>query len=174
MRADDDEDEHVREVYARFGLAVYCAQVLEHALVNALVVLDLIPNRRHLASSLEEWEAAVDTFMDRHFETTMGRLMKALRDVTAVPPDIEHLLRDALKRRNWLAHDFFRDRATEFVSFDGREQMLREVDACRSCFQTADQRLEEIIRPIRVKAGITDEVVERAYQRMMTSHKGDG
>src|SRR5262245_66267755 len=27
-------DEHVREVYAYFGLAVYCGQLLEHGIVN--------------------------------------------------------------------------------------------------------------------------------------------
>lgn len=40
-----DEDEHVKEVYARFGLAVYFAQVLEHGLVNALVILFLLPRK---------------------------------------------------------------------------------------------------------------------------------
>ena len=34
----DNEDEHTKEVYARFGLAVYYAQVLEHGLVNALTI----------------------------------------------------------------------------------------------------------------------------------------
>ena len=48
---DDPESEHIKEVYARFGLALYYAQVLEHAIVNALVVVDLIPARRHLARS---------------------------------------------------------------------------------------------------------------------------
>jgi hypothetical protein len=45
----------VKEVYARFGLAVYWAQVLERGVVNALVIVDLIPSRRHLARSAEEW-----------------------------------------------------------------------------------------------------------------------
>ena len=60
MLSDDREDEHVKEVYARFGLAVYYAQVLEHALVNAVVVLDLIPSRRHIARSKEAWGVEVD------------------------------------------------------------------------------------------------------------------
>lgn len=47
--------EQVKEIYANFGLAVYQAQCLEHGLVNALVLLDLIPNRRKLTKSAEEW-----------------------------------------------------------------------------------------------------------------------
>jgi hypothetical protein len=40
----DPTDEHVKTVYAHFGLAVYLAQVLEHGLVNALVFVDLLPS----------------------------------------------------------------------------------------------------------------------------------
>jgi hypothetical protein len=36
-----DKDEHVNEVYARFGLAMYFAQVLEHGLVNAFIWVKL-------------------------------------------------------------------------------------------------------------------------------------
>jgi hypothetical protein len=38
--------------------------LLEHGLVNALVILDMIPSRRHRARSLGEWEAQVDAFID--------------------------------------------------------------------------------------------------------------
>lgn len=174
MMIEHDENEDVKEVYARFGLAVYYAQVLEHGLVNALVILGLIPSRRHLARSRDEWGAEVDAFMDRHFEVTMGRMMKNLRDVAQVRPDLESLLSDALKKRNWLVHDFFRERATEFMSSAGREQMLREVDESRNLFQTADKRLETIVGPLRKKAGITDELLARECQRMLREHKDDG
>jgi len=32
--SDDNADEHVKTVYAHFGLALYLAQVLEHGLAN--------------------------------------------------------------------------------------------------------------------------------------------
>lgn len=169
-----DDSEHVKEVYARFGLAVYCAQVLEHGLVNALVILDLIPSRLHLARSLDEWRTEADAFMDRHFEATMGRMMKNLHDITQVGTDLESLLRDALKKRNWLVHDYFRERATEFMSSAGREHMLREVDECRDLFQSAEQRLEGVVAPLRSKAGITDELLEQEYRRLLEGGEHDG
>jgi len=171
---DHDHAEHLKEVYARFGMAVYCAQVLEHGLVNALVILDLIPSRDHLARSRDEWAAEVDAFMDRHFEATMGRMMKNLRDVTPVGTELESLLREALRRRNWLIHDFFRERATELISSAGRDQMLHEVDECRELFQTVDERLETIVAPLRRKLGITDELLEREYRRLSMKFDNDG
>src|SRR5438270_8989037 len=103
MLSEDDVDEHVKEVYARFGLAFYCAQVLEHGIVNAMVVLHLIPSRRHLAGTPEAWANWVDNFMSRHFETTMGRMIRDLQSVTTIPSNLEDLLRQALQKRNWLA-----------------------------------------------------------------------
>ena len=166
------DGEHVREVYARFGLAIYRAQVLEHGLVNALTLLDLIPSRRHLARSREDWGAEVDGFMDRNFEDTMGKLMRSLRSVTRVPTNVDGLLKEALQKRNWLAHSFFRERATEFMSYKGREQMLREVDESGELFGRADQVLEAIVKPMRLKAGITDEMLEFETNRALSEARG--
>lgn len=169
-----DKNEHVKEVYARFGLAMYFAQVLEHGIVNALVIIDLIPSRRHLVRSREEWASTVDEFMSHHFESTMGRLIRDLRSVTTVPGDLEQLLRDALQKRNWLAHDFFRERSLEFMTTSGRDRMLHDVDECRDLFKAADERLEAIVHPLRVAAGMTDEMLAQEYKRMKTEAEGAG
>ena len=39
----DDKNEHVKNVYAHFGLAMYFAQVLEHGLANAMMSAQLLP-----------------------------------------------------------------------------------------------------------------------------------
>ena len=80
-------DEHVREVYAYFGLAVYCGQVLEHGIVNAMVILRL-PNRERFT------KGDIDAFMDQQFENTLGKLIKNLRAETALPMDLEDLLKE--------------------------------------------------------------------------------
>jgi hypothetical protein len=162
----DDEDEQIKDVYARFGLAIYFAQVLEHGIVNALLVLGLIPTRRHLAPSKEDWAKEVDAFMDRHFEDTMGRLMNSLRSITTLGDDLESLLRKALGKRNWLVHDFFRERAEEFNSGAGRQEMLKEIDGCRELFQAADASLASTVRPLRSAQGITDEWIEQEMKRL--------
>lgn len=160
-----DSDE-IKEVYARFGLAVYAAQVLEHGIVNALVILDLVPARRRLADSFDEWASEVDAFTDRHFQSTMGRMMKMLRSATKVDETFERLLSEALRKRNWLVHDFFRERATEFITSRGRMQMLAEVDECRDLFASADVRLENIVAPLREKAGVKEELLGKMEEQM--------
>ena len=73
MTYEHDEGEHVKEVYARFGLALNCAQVLEHGLVNALFIVDLIPSH-HLARSRDKWGTAVDAFGRRADEKHLLRV----------------------------------------------------------------------------------------------------
>jgi hypothetical protein len=86
--------------------------------------------------------------------------------VTTVLDDLELLLRRALTKRNWLAHDFFRERATQFLNPTGRERMLAEVDDCRAEFDAADQSLEQIVTPLRTAAGLTDERLREAYAQL--------
>lgn len=104
----------------------------------------------------------------------MGRMMRNLGDVAQVGADLERSLHDTLNKRNWLVHDFFRERATEFMPLAGHEQMFRDIDACRDLFQTAVECLESIVSPFRGKAGITDELVEQEYRRLSAEREHDG
>jgi hypothetical protein len=124
-----DEDEQHKEVYAHFGLAIFMAQVLEHAIVNALVCCDLIPNRRGHALSQQEWSVEVDRFMDGQFENTMGRLIKALKDAMVLPQDLVDHLDESLRRRNFLIHSYFRERDVVWLTEEGRLLMINELRA---------------------------------------------
>jgi hypothetical protein len=110
---DDERGEHVKTVYAHFGLAIYLAQCLEHGIVNALLVLDLVPNQAKTVRSKNEWSTKVDAFFDQNFRQTLGQMITALRKVTTVPTKLETLLAEALHKRTWLAHHYFRERAEQ-------------------------------------------------------------
>lgn len=161
---DDPLGEHVKEVFAHFGAALYHAQVLEHGIVNALVLVDLIPSERHKAKTPLEWESIVDGFMEQQFAKPMGRMMTALRQVADVPDDLEALLVRALQMRNRLAHHFFRECADAFMSESGRDQMIADLEQCTVLFEAADQRLDSIVAPMRIAAGVTNERIAAALE----------
>jgi hypothetical protein len=71
----DAADEETPEIYARYGLAMYFAQVVEHAIVNLMVALRL-PERRSLTGGIDE-------LMDEAFAMTFGRLVEQLRHTRA-------------------------------------------------------------------------------------------
>jgi hypothetical protein len=157
IMSDDGTDEHVKTVYAHFGLALYLAQVLEHGLANALMCAGLLPRRAGKPVPRKQWEVEFDAFMDQQFEQTLGRLIQSLRTATSVPTDLENILADALKTRNFLAHHFFRERAESFMSRDGREKMIQELERAQKLFEVADERLSAVAKPLREKYGLSDE-----------------
>jgi hypothetical protein len=151
------DDEHTREVYAYFGLAVYYGQVLEHGIVNAMVVLRL-PHRDRFT------KGDIDAFMDQQFENTLGKLIKNLRAELTLPSDLEDLLRQALKTRNWLCHDYFRERAIESMTSAGRDKMLAELEDARELLSRADKRLSDVVQPLSDRCGLTEAVLQAEYK----------
>ena len=170
---EEEESEHVKEVYARFGLAVYFAQVLEHQVVNSLTILDLIPTRRHLARSPDEWGVLVDDFTDRHFKRTLGALIGMLATVTSFPAGLADRLDAALLKRNWLAHAYFRERSGSLMSEVGRGQMLEKLHACRELYSSVDRELIELVEPLCEKPGLTADILAREYERFVKESRGN-
>ena len=158
-----DEDEHTKETYAHFGLAVYLAQVLEHGLVNALVILKL-PERNRLTRT------DIDAFMDKRFENTLGRLISDLRQVTSVPEELDTFLSRALRKRNWLCHHYFRVRAVELMTAAGRDAMIAELKEAQELFMQADTLLSETVQPLAARYGITKKACEAECQRLLEEH----
>lgn len=170
---DGGEDEHVKTVYAHFGLAVYLAQVLEHGLANALMCAELLPSRAGTPVSRKQWEAEFDSFMERQFKGTLARLIRSLTRATPVPANLENLLTEALEKRNFLAHHFFRERAEAFISREGREKMLEELEKAQKLFEVADERLSEVVKPMREKYGLSDERLQPFVDEYLKKFKHD-
>ena len=148
-----ERDDLVREVYAHFGLAMYLAQVLEHGIVNAMVVAKL-------PSSNSTTRQDIDVFMDQQFKNTLGRLLGELQRHIAVPDRLARILSEALSKRNWLAHSYFRERAADFVTAAGCHRMILELGEAQQLLTQADHELAMVVRPIRERYGVTEEAVE--------------
>jgi hypothetical protein len=164
---DNETGEHTKTVYAHFGAAIYFGQCLEHGLVNALIYLDLIPNYSRPVHSAQEWAPSVDGFMEKHFEQTLGRLIARLRVLAPMPEELSDILSVALKKRNWLAHDYFRERADGFFTRTGRDRMIGELEEAQELFRHADRMLDIAFKPIREKDGFTDERLKQAYEQLL-------
>lgn len=145
---------------------MYFAQVLEHAIANALLFLDLIP-RTGGKWTPDEY----DQFFDSHFDKTLGNLIRALKAVSFVPAELESALQEAKKRRSFLAHHFFRERI-DAVHLDQYTKLIEELEGHRAFFELTDKALEEFIEPVMKRYGFTDERMEKAL-REYKEHLGN-
>jgi hypothetical protein len=153
----DPESNHIREVYAHYGLAMYWAQCLEQSIFQHLLFFDHFPKAIQTCTTAEHWVAAIDRYEARELKQTMGRLIYRLREAGQTTSSIEQLLDRALKNRNWLAHAYFSDRAVDFMSPGGRERMLEELGALKDHFVSTASEIDEITMPVAQRYGLTAE-----------------
>lgn len=165
----DDEEEQIKCVYATFGVAIYYAQCLEYAIVNSLVSLNLIPEYANRKANLMDWPTILDSFMDNHFETTLGTMINSLKNSAPITDDLEQKLNHARKKRNWLAHAYFRERAEYFFTEQNRLKMIEELDQAKDFFHETSQLLEDTFKSFRLKYGITDEMIEKEFHNLIAN-----
>ena len=156
----DAADEETREVYARYGLAMYFAQVVEHAIVNLMIALRL-PQREALT------KGDIDQFMDEAFSMTFGRLLKELRRMGQSTHFLQRDLAQARDMRNWLVHRYFRDRAVQFMSPAGRVVMLQELDDATNLFLEVNERLERLSAEVRAANNVGEDAVRQEYEQLL-------
>ena len=135
----DPGEHHTREMYARYGLAMYFAQVIEAGIKNALVMGELADAQ---FATIEDFDVAAAT----NFKTVLGRLIEKFKPFMAADEPFVDDLQLALMTRNQLAHHFFWDHAPDAMTWDGRERMMRECDAATELFQEISTRLEAVVR----------------------------
>jgi hypothetical protein len=156
----NSESEQIREVYARYGLAMYQAQCLERGL--AIVIATLNPER------MTAWD--YDAPLAENFQSTFGQMVERFVELAGSNhPELVRKLRTAVVKRNKLTHHYFWERAVEFCSFEGREDMVRELAGMADRFDNLDDQLSELTTQFRQTRGITDEVVNTHLEKLVAA-----
>jgi hypothetical protein len=156
-------EEHEQEIYARYGLAMSLAQTLEFAIVNALIAFKLVPQVIDTVTSASERDQLFDAFMEQQFEKTLGKLVTAIRVIAPLPDHVISALKETNRKRNWLAHRFFRERTEAFMNEPGRQQMLMELHQIRDLFESTTQSFEQAVQPAYDRLGLNEESQRRFW-----------
>jgi len=166
----DPESEHVREVYANYGLAMYWAQCLEQSIFQHLLFFDHFPKAVAKYSTPEAWAEEFDRFESRELGQTMGKLVGRLREVDQPTDTVEKSLAKILKSRNWLAHGYFADRAVGFNTREGRDLMIDELVLLQGEFRVCCDELDAVSLPAAQKLGLTEEQLEQMKTELLSEH----
>jgi hypothetical protein len=149
--------EEVREVYAYFGLAYYMAEVMHRGLCD-LFVLEQLPDRGVTRPRLEELYSLA-------FSSTIGFLATRLAD--RYPEDVRAKVREAVERRNFLAHHFWYDRIHLMMSSEGCSQLVGELTHYRDLFKTVDEQTDQLVEPQHARLKVPKELIDRAMADAM-------
>ncbi|MFD9902471.1 hypothetical protein [Mesorhizobium sp. NPDC059025] len=171
-----DEGEHIKEVFAYFGRAYYEAGVLETGLAIALMQINFLSRVRdqYLADrgsfDRKQYEAEFDRFMEDQHAQTLGNLIKRVSELPELSNSLKERLKAAKKRRDFLGHHYFRERAVEFSSRNGRDKMIAELHDDGDIFEVIDRDLYAELASIREKLGMSSEKFQKYLAQFYAAH----
>ena len=149
----DIESGDEKEVFAFYGLASFNAQCAEKALVNFAMGYKLLDES---ALTEEQWLELYDGLNSK----TFGRLLCQIKRRVDLSETLLTHLDDTLQKRNWLAHDFFYDYAIHMSDYDGRVEMITQLQSLIIKFQIVDREIEKLSSLVWLQFGIDESWIQ--------------
>jgi hypothetical protein len=171
---DENDDPQVVEVFARFGRAIYMANVVEDSLVRALMQVNFMKMKEAFikaqgkgfdrAKLSADWDAYEKVQRDK----TMGQLGNLVKESTDFGDALKKRIDNARDRRNFLAHHYFYANAFDMPAKEGREKIIAELIADAETFEDLAADIHDAMKPTRAELGINEEVLEASVEKKMT------
>ena len=157
----DADGKQIKEVYAVYGLAMYQAQCLERQIAISLASVfgpqNITPGQ-------------YDLLLADNFDKTMGQLLHELFKKSGADDRVSRLkagLMQAKDSRNLLAHRYFWERASQFLSPTGRDAMLNELEGFIELFEGVDADLTEATLEWATRHGIMESDVQKIFDELL-------
>ena len=160
---DYNEDEQHKELYAQFGLCIYFFQVLEHQLINMIL---LSAKEKNLILSQTDYDAFFYSYSDK----AMGTLQRKVIELYNLPENDQLKLENIRKKRNYFVHNYFKNHSENFSSVSKRLKMLNEFIETREQIQYMDEKLEALCNNSLHKVGLTQEILDSLLQSMLSDN----
>lgn len=162
--SDQPDDELIRELYARFGLAYYQSECLHRELcfvfaLSGLPPPEMITSRR------------VDERLAQAYALTLGDVATNLEGV--LPAELAGGLRKAVEARNFLAHQFWFERAHLMFNVASVQVLIVELDGYTQQFLRLDTLISDWKKPKLRELGLTDELIEDSQRRILAGEPGE-
>lgn len=156
------EEELIKEVYARFGLAYYYGECLHKQLCTIYTLADYKDQTEMTKQRIEEKLKYASSL-------TLGILIKEILHL--IPNHFYNNLTRAVKKRNFLAHHFWFERAHLFLTQEGIIQMINELDEHANCYQQIDRELTSTFKDSFDKLGLTEDLVNQSMKSILEGGK---
>jgi hypothetical protein len=178
MAFDEDDDQQVIEVFARFGRAMYMANVVEDQLVLTLMQVQFMRTKEDFVRAQGKGfdRATIEAEWNAYEKDQRKKTMGELRNLVKTSADFDEALKkridDAKARRDFLAHNYWREQALAMQTKEGREKMIAELTADTETFEKLAGDIREAMEPVRQKLGIKEEKLDALVEKQMANVHG--
>lgn len=129
------EKQQSKELFSYFGLAVYYGQALEQQLVNLIMVMKLkegkIPSEDDFAEVYQ-----------RKLSNSLGQLVNEIRHYFPFSAEDTEELLSIWKDRNYIVHDYFKEKILNTFTDIGRQSMLKELKSFKNRAKRLESKLQ--------------------------------
>jgi hypothetical protein len=154
------EEDQLRRLYIAFGMAAHTAQLVEKELALALLLPIHAEAKRH--PTREEIEKTVEEVNRLPF----GILVKRLKRFSAITPDEERYLDEALQKRNYLIHHFVDFYGADMCIGATREKMIGELTEIQSFLHPLYKKYSRLSFESFRAWGMTDEQIQARIDQL--------
>lgn len=166
------EDIDMKDFYAQFGQAFSFGVNVECVLANAILTADFVKRMYEESKKAgkpiyDRYTMALklDQYLAEQHDKTMGKLVGkkgGIKEFIQLDPALEKRVDDALRRRNYLAHDFWRERGQEALSVKRRAAVFADLQADQWFLEELANDLEAVAMDEVRKIGLdADELKAR-------------
>jgi hypothetical protein len=155
----EPDNELVRELFARFGLAYYHGECLHRELCIVFAFSELPPRDFVTGPRVEE-------LLARAYSLTLGDVAAKLKGV--LPDELWGDVLAAVERRNFLAHRFWFERVHLMFSTSNLQQVIADLNGSTKLFDGIDARIREWSEPRLAELGVTQELRADALTRVLS------
>jgi len=156
-----DEQEFTRFA-AALGMASFQAQSLEHSLVSLFAATFVLEHRA--------WEPKVRTLMDTRYNQTLGKLIHDAAKELHLTVELTMELEDALKKRNWVTHHFFREYGAIGLSPSLLYEATQRLEATWPIFEKAANNIHRLVIERQVRSGRSEEQIQAGIERALKEY----
>lgn len=157
---DLDDDDKDKEIFAHFGLAVFAAQTLEQQAIIMIAICKQAKGRIATPEDVRKLWKDYDLG-----SRSLGTLIKEVKEHYNLSDEDLIEVKDVLRLRNYIAHDYFRFNTELFYSESGQKRMIKDFIEFRERVNSLDTKLVQYQKKYVDEIGLTAELITIIMQQ---------
>jgi hypothetical protein len=162
----DEYPDTLRLLYLEFGRTAEVAQIMEMEAGN--LALSFVSLAFDPSTITDDERGLLRAIVDDVNSRTFGNLLKQIRRIGGVSEGIQLMVDEALEKRNYLVHKFFRSHNLRINSEEGRIEMIADLRAIHESLSRAHAVLAGMTQTLNQAFGrpnISDQEAEELVRR---------
>lgn len=140
-----EQDYIVREIFAYYGRTMYLAQTIEKGIMNLVIT----NQHKHGIT-----KTRYDEILHEKSSLTFGQLKRDIKELNCFSENELGLIEEFHRKRDFLAHSYWWERAVEFYDEELQHKLLEELNELTDFFDKLNELVKEKTKPFIEKYDI--------------------